>query len=80
MTSALARLPGIAPGDGPLLAIDAVAIRYGGREVLSPTSFDVARGEIVASGTAGQLLALSGCANLEDAFVHLAHLDEAPSP
>ena len=40
----------------------------------------VARGEVVASGTAPELLALSGCGNLEDAFVRLAHLDEAPAP
>ena len=39
----------------------------------------VARGEVVASGTASDLLALSGCTNLEDAFVHLAHLDEVPA-
>jgi sodium transport system ATP-binding protein len=39
----------------------------------------VARGEVVASGTAAQLLSLSGCTNLEDAFVHLAHLDEVPA-
>ncbi len=32
----------------------------------------VARGCVVAHGTAGQLLAQSGRANLEDAFVHLA--------
>ena len=38
----------------------------------------VARGEVVASGTAPQLLALSGAGNLEDAFVRLAHLDEVP--
>ena len=35
----------------------------------------VARGEVVASGTAEALLAASGCTNLEDAFVKLAHLD-----
>jgi sodium transport system ATP-binding protein len=40
----------------------------------------VARGEVVAAGTAPELLALSGCTNLEDAFVHLAHLDEVPAP
>ena len=55
MTSALARLPGLAPHDAPVLAIDAVAIRYGGREVLSPTSFDVARGEFVC------IVGASGC-------------------
>jgi sodium transport system ATP-binding protein len=32
----------------------------------------VARGDVVAHGTAGQLLAESGYSNLEDAFVHLA--------
>jgi sodium transport system ATP-binding protein len=32
----------------------------------------VARGSVVAHGTAEQLLAQSGRANLEDAFVHLA--------
>jgi len=40
----------------------------------------VARGEVVASGTAERLLAQSGAANLEDAFVRLAHLDEVPAP
>jgi sodium transport system ATP-binding protein len=35
----------------------------------------VARGEVVASGTAAELLRQSDCANLEDAFVKLAHLD-----
>jgi sodium transport system ATP-binding protein len=39
----------------------------------------VARGSVAASGTAAELLALSGCATLEDAFVRLAHLDEAPA-
>ncbi len=39
-----------------------------------------ARGEVVASGTAQALLAQSGAANLEDAFVRLAHLDEAAAP
>ena len=32
----------------------------------------VARGAVVAQGTADELLAASGCATLEDAFVHLA--------
>ena len=32
----------------------------------------VARGDVVAHGTAEQLLAESGHTNLEDAFVHLA--------
>ena len=32
----------------------------------------VARGSVVAQGTADELLAASGCATLEDAFVHLA--------
>ena len=32
----------------------------------------VARGEVVAQGSAPELLAASGCDNLEDAFVHLA--------
>ena len=35
----------------------------------------VARGSVVASGAAEELLRLSGCGNLEDAFVQLAHLD-----
>jgi sodium transport system ATP-binding protein len=35
----------------------------------------VARGEVVASGTAAELLLQSDCATLEDAFVKLAHLD-----
>jgi sodium transport system ATP-binding protein len=37
----------------------------------------VARGSVVASGTAPELLAASGRDNLEDAFVHLAGV-EAP--
>ena len=37
----------------------------------------VAHGEVVASGTPEALLQLSGAGNLEDAFVKLAHLDEA---
>ena len=32
----------------------------------------VARGHVVAHGTAAQLLELSGCTNLEDAFVQLS--------
>jgi sodium transport system ATP-binding protein len=39
----------------------------------------VARGAVVASGTAASLLELSGASNLEDAFVQLAHLDEVPA-
>ena len=35
----------------------------------------VARGSVVASGTAPELLAASGRDNLEDAFVHLAGLE-----
>ena len=35
----------------------------------------VARGEVVATGRAHELLAASGCGNLEDAFVKLAHLE-----
>ena len=38
----------------------------------------VARGSVVASGTAAELLAASACDNLEDAFVHLAGT-EAPA-
>ncbi len=37
----------------------------------------VARGRVVASGTAAELLALSGRDNLEDAFVHLSGETEA---
>jgi sodium transport system ATP-binding protein len=40
----------------------------------------VAHGSVVASGTAGELLAASGRDNLEDAFVHLAGLQAAPAP
>ena len=36
----------------------------------------VARGAVVASGRAAELLAESGRDNLEDAFVHLAHVNE----
>ena len=37
----------------------------------------VARGAVVATGTAAELLASSGCANLEDAFVRLTGEGEA---
>jgi sodium transport system ATP-binding protein len=37
----------------------------------------VAQGAVVASGRAPELLAASGCTNLEDAFVHLAR-EQAP--
>jgi len=37
----------------------------------------VARGAVVASGRAPELLAASGCDNLEDAFVHLAGVEAA---
>jgi sodium transport system ATP-binding protein len=40
----------------------------------------VARGEVVASGTAAELLLQSGCGNLEDAFVKLAHLEAEGVP
>jgi len=39
----------------PLLAFDRVAIHLGGREILSPTSFEVARGEFVC------IVGPSGC-------------------
>jgi len=39
----------------------------------------VARGSVVASGTAQELLRLSGRTNLEDAFVHLAGEEGAPA-
>ena len=39
----------------PALSIDAIRIRYGAREVLSPTSFEVARGEFVC------IVGPSGC-------------------
>jgi NitT/TauT family transport system ATP-binding protein len=39
----------------PLLCFDAVGIRLGGREILSPTSFEVARGEFVC------IVGPSGC-------------------
>jgi NitT/TauT family transport system ATP-binding protein len=70
MTSALARSPGIAQNDGPLLGIDAVAIRYGGREVLSPTTFEVARGEfvcIVGASGCGKTTLLRAASGLVDA-------------
>ncbi len=38
----------------------------------------VAKGEVAAHGTAGELLEASGCTNLEDAFVRLS--GEAPEP
>ncbi|MGZ5062697.1 MAG: ABC transporter ATP-binding protein [Usitatibacter sp.] len=38
----------------------------------------VARGSVVAHGTAASLLELSGCTNLEDAFVHLSG-EEVPA-
>ena len=42
---------------------------------LCDTIVIVARGRVVASGTATELLAASGYANLEDAFVHLSGED-----
>jgi NitT/TauT family transport system ATP-binding protein len=42
-------------GDTSFLRFDGVAIRLGGREVLSPTSFEVARGEFVC------IVGPSGC-------------------
>ena len=42
---------------------------------LCDTIVIVARGRVVASGTAAELLAASGYANLEDAFVHLSGED-----
>ena len=42
------------PGSG-FLSVDRVSIRYGAREVLSPTSFEVARGEFVC------IVGPSGC-------------------
>ena len=47
---------------------------------LCDTIVIVARGRVVASGTAAELLAASGYANLEDAFVHLAGEDVEVSP
>ena len=41
----------------PLLCFDGVAIQLGGREVLSPTSFEVGRGEFVC------IVGPSGCGN-----------------
>jgi NitT/TauT family transport system ATP-binding protein len=41
--------------DTPFLRFDGVAIRLGGREILSPTSFDVARGQFVC------IVGPSGC-------------------
>jgi sodium transport system ATP-binding protein len=43
---------------------------------LCDTIVIVARGAVVASGTAGELLAASGCDDLEDAFVRLTGADE----
>jgi len=43
---------------------------------LCDTIVIVARGAVVASGTAAELLAASGRDNLEDAFVHLTGADE----
>ena len=47
---------------------------------LCDTIVIVARGRVVASGTASELLAASGYANLEDAFVHLAGEDVDVAP
>jgi len=44
---------------------------------LCDTIVIVAHGSVVASGRAGELLAASGCDNLEDAFVRLAGVEAA---
>jgi NitT/TauT family transport system ATP-binding protein len=44
-----------APGAGPVLVFDRVAVRLGGREILSPTTFEVAHGEFVC------IVGPSGC-------------------
>ena len=44
---------------------------------LCDTIVIVARGAVVASGTAADLLTASGCDNLEDAFVHLTGEEDA---
>ncbi|WP_295537140.1 ABC transporter ATP-binding protein [uncultured Pseudacidovorax sp.] len=54
--AAAARAAGpAADGAAPLLRFDAVSIRLGGREILSPTSFEVRRGEFVC------IVGASGC-------------------
>ncbi len=54
--AAAARAAGpTAAGAAPLLRFDAVSIRLGGREILSPTSFEVRRGEFVC------IVGASGC-------------------
>jgi len=46
---------GSAAPPAPFLRLDGVAIRFGGREILTPTSFDVAHGEFVC------IVGPSGC-------------------
>ena len=53
--AAVAREPAARPAAPPFLAFDRVAIRLGGREILSPTSIEVARGEFVC------IVGPSGC-------------------
>ena len=65
------------------LRFDGVAIRLGGREILSPTSFDVARGEfvcIVGPSGCGKTTLLSVIAGLLDRTageIHVLGVDTA---
>ena len=59
-----------APAPAPFLRIAGVAIRYGAREVLSPTSIDIARGEfvcIVGPSGCGKTTLLRAAAGLVEA-------------
>ena len=60
----------------PMIHAHDVHKRFGALEVLKGVSLDIAKGEVVASGTADQLREQTGEDNLEDAFVKVIGSEE----